>query len=63
MSSSTTATRCWKFAALTEDLTVLPKAIRNGDGDLLFDVFTRTRAIRHSVIEAGQSVPPAPPKG
>ena len=25
-----------------------------GDGDQLFDYFTRTRAIRRSIIEAGQ---------
>ncbi|MDE0780163.1 MAG: prephenate/arogenate dehydrogenase family protein [Alphaproteobacteria bacterium] len=39
----------------TEDLSVLHDAIRDDDGDTLFDVFTRTRAIRRSVIEAGQA--------
>ena len=38
----------------TEDLTELQKAIRKGDGDTLFDQFTRTRAIRRGIIEMGQ---------
>ncbi|MGE4371901.1 MAG: prephenate/arogenate dehydrogenase family protein [Xanthobacter sp.] len=38
----------------TEDLTALQRAIRYGDGDALFDHFTRTRAIRRSIIEMGQ---------
>ena len=38
----------------TEDLTALQRAIRVGDGDALFDHFTRTRAIRRSIIEEGQ---------
>lgn len=38
----------------TEDLTELQKAIRKGDGDVLFDHFTRTRAIRRGIIEMGQ---------
>jgi cyclohexadieny/prephenate dehydrogenase len=38
----------------TEDLTALQRAIRSGDGDTLFDLFTRTRAIRRQVIEQGQ---------
>ena len=38
----------------TEDLTALQRAIRFGDGDKLFDLFTRTRAIRRAIIEAGQ---------
>jgi len=37
-----------------EDLTALQRAIRRDDGDALFDLFTRTRAIRRGVIEAGQ---------
>lgn len=37
-----------------EDLTALQKAIRVGDGEQLFDHFTRTRAIRRSIIELGQ---------
>ena len=39
---------------LTEDVTMLQRAIRWGDGDTLFDLFTRTRAIRRSIIEQGQ---------
>ncbi|TDT91327.1 cyclohexadieny/prephenate dehydrogenase [Azorhizobium sp. AG788] len=38
----------------TEDLTALQRAIRYGDGQTLFDHFTRTRAIRRSIIEQGQ---------
>ncbi|MFP5395362.1 MAG: prephenate/arogenate dehydrogenase family protein [Alphaproteobacteria bacterium] len=38
----------------TEDLTALQRAIRIGDGEQLFDHFTRTRAIRRSIIEEGQ---------
>lgn len=37
-----------------EELFVLQRAIRMGDGDQLFDYFTRTRAIRRGIIEAGQ---------
>lgn len=37
-----------------EDLAELTRAIRNGDGDRLFDLFSRTRAIRRSIIEVGQ---------
>jgi len=38
----------------TEDLTSLQRAIRWGKGDELFDLFTRTRAIRRSIIDQGQ---------
>ncbi|MDD9911300.1 MAG: prephenate/arogenate dehydrogenase family protein [Ahrensia sp.] len=38
----------------SEDLSALQRAIRWGDGDLLFDHFTKTRAIRRGIIEAGQ---------
>jgi len=38
----------------TEELFQLRRAIRTGDGDFLFDYFTRTRAIRRGIIEAGQ---------
>jgi cyclohexadieny/prephenate dehydrogenase len=37
-----------------EDLTVLQQAIRRGDAAKLEDWFTRTRAIRRSIIEQGQ---------
>jgi cyclohexadieny/prephenate dehydrogenase len=39
-----------------EDLSMLQRAIRWGDGDTLFELFTRTRAIRRSVVEQGQDV-------
>jgi len=38
----------------TEELFALQRAIRAGDGDLLHDYFTRTRAIRRGIIDAGQ---------
>lgn len=38
----------------TEELFALQRAIRTGDAELLFDYFTRTRAIRRGIIEAGQ---------
>lgn len=38
----------------TEDLIALQRAIRWEQGDTLFDLFTRTRAIRRSIIEQGQ---------
>jgi cyclohexadieny/prephenate dehydrogenase len=41
----------------SEDLTALQRAIRYGEGDKLFDLFTRTRAIRRGIIEAGQETP------
>ena len=38
----------------TEELFALQRAIRQGDGPMLHDYFTRTRAIRRGIIEAGQ---------
>jgi cyclohexadieny/prephenate dehydrogenase len=38
----------------SEDLSRLQRAIRWGEGDMLFDLFTRTRAVRRSIIDAGQ---------
>src|SRR4051812_16953388 len=38
----------------TEDLQALSRAIRWGEGDKLEELFTRTRAIRRGVIDAGQ---------
>ncbi|MFY9245596.1 MAG: prephenate/arogenate dehydrogenase family protein [Roseicyclus sp.] len=38
----------------TEELFALQRAIRRGDGDHLHAYFTRTRAIRRGIIEAGQ---------
>jgi cyclohexadieny/prephenate dehydrogenase len=55
-----------------QDVTRLARAIEAGDGDTLFGLFTRTRAIRRCIIEIGQdsaapdfgrphpSLPPAP---
>ena len=40
-----------------EDLTALQRAIRWGEGDTLFDLFTRTRAIRREIVAAGQETP------
>ena len=37
-----------------DDLTALRKAIRNGDGQTLFDLFTHSRGIRQSILDAGQ---------
>ncbi len=39
----------------SEDLTRLQRAIRWGEGDVLLDLFTRTRAIRRGVIDAKQA--------
>jgi cyclohexadieny/prephenate dehydrogenase len=38
----------------SEDLSQLQRAIRWGDGDALFDAFTKTRAIRRQVVDQGQ---------
>jgi cyclohexadieny/prephenate dehydrogenase len=40
-----------------EDLAALQRAVRWGDGDALLKLFTRTRAIRRSIVEAGQDTP------
>jgi cyclohexadieny/prephenate dehydrogenase len=40
----------------SEDLTALQRAIRWGDGDALYKLFVRTRAIRRAIIDAGQEV-------
>lgn len=40
-----------------EELFVLQRAIRMGDGKFLEDYFTETRAIRRGIIEAGQDIP------
>jgi cyclohexadieny/prephenate dehydrogenase len=39
----------------SEDLTAMQRAIRKGDGPTLEDHFTRTRAIRRSIIDAKQA--------
>jgi cyclohexadieny/prephenate dehydrogenase len=38
----------------SEDLSVLQRAIRFGDGDTLFNLFTRARGVRRKIIAAGQ---------
>jgi cyclohexadieny/prephenate dehydrogenase len=43
----------------SEDLSALQRAIRWGDGEALFNLFTRTRAIRRSIVDAGQDTPAA----
>ena len=40
----------------SEDLAALQRAIRWGDGDMLFKLFTHTREVRRSIIEAGQEI-------
>ncbi|MGO4707005.1 prephenate/arogenate dehydrogenase family protein [Microvirga sp. 2MCAF38] len=42
---------------LNEDIALLARAIRWGEGDKLFDLFTRTRAIRRGIISEGQDAP------
>lgn len=38
----------------SEDLSALQRAIRWGDGDMLFNLFSRSREIRRGIIAAGQ---------
>lgn len=38
----------------SEDLALLQRAIRWGDGDTLFNLFTRSREVRRGIIAAGQ---------
>ncbi len=38
----------------SEELSAMQKAVRWGDGDALFEMFTRTRNIRRDIIDAGQ---------
>ncbi len=40
-----------------EDLATLTRAIRRGDGETLFQQFSRTRAIRRGIVEIGQDSP------
>lgn len=44
------------LSRFSEDLAYLQRAIRWGEGDKLFELFTRTRAIRRSIVQAGQDV-------
>ena len=43
------------LARFTEDLTALQRAIRWGEGEVLQDMFTRTREIRRGIVEAKQA--------
>jgi cyclohexadieny/prephenate dehydrogenase len=42
------------LGTFSEDLSKLTRAMRRGDGDALFEHFTRTRAIRRGIVEIGQ---------
>lgn len=44
----------------SEDLSVMQKAIRQGDGDTLFEVFSRSRGIRQQIMEMGPEGYPSP---
>ena len=44
------------LSRFSEDLAALQRAIRWGEGETLFNLFSRTREIRRSIIEAGQDV-------
>ncbi len=45
------------LGTFNEDLSQLTRAIRRGDGEALFEHFTRTRAIRRGIVEIGQDSP------
>jgi cyclohexadieny/prephenate dehydrogenase len=42
------------LGTFNEDLAKLTRAIRRGDGEALFEHFTRTRAIRRGIVDTGQ---------
>jgi cyclohexadieny/prephenate dehydrogenase len=42
------------LGTFNEDLSKLTRAIRRGDGEALFEHFSRTRAIRRGIVEIGQ---------
>jgi cyclohexadieny/prephenate dehydrogenase len=42
------------LGTFSEDLSQLTRAIRRGDGEALFEHFTRTRAIRRGILQIGQ---------
>lgn len=44
------------LARFSEDLSSLQRQIRWGNGEELHELFTRTRAVRRSIVEAGQDV-------
>ncbi len=41
----------------SEDLSMLQRAIRSGDGKHLYELFSRSRRIRRAIIDAGQETP------
>jgi cyclohexadieny/prephenate dehydrogenase len=41
----------------SEDLAILQRAIRWGDGELLFTLFSKSREVRRNIIAAGQETP------
>jgi cyclohexadieny/prephenate dehydrogenase len=45
------------LAQFSEDLSKLTQAMQRGDGDTLFEHFTRTRAIRRGIVQIGQDSP------
>jgi cyclohexadieny/prephenate dehydrogenase len=45
------------LGTFSEDLAQITRAIRRGDGQALFDHFTRTRAIRRGIVQIGQDSP------
>jgi cyclohexadieny/prephenate dehydrogenase len=45
------------LARFNEDLSALTRAMRNGDGQKLFEHFARTRAIRRGIVQIGQDSP------
>jgi cyclohexadieny/prephenate dehydrogenase len=42
------------LAQFSDDLSKLTGAMQRGDGDALFEHFTRTRAIRRGIVRIGQ---------
>jgi cyclohexadieny/prephenate dehydrogenase len=42
------------LSRFNEDISKLTRAIRSGDGETLFDLFTHTRAIRRGIVQIGQ---------
>ncbi len=44
------------LARFTEDLSELQRAIRYGDGDRLFELFSEARELRQDIIQAGQDI-------
>ena len=44
------------LSRFSEDLASMQRAIRWGDGDGLFELFTRTRELRQKIVDAGQEI-------